>query len=130
MCADSTVISLLFHSLHHSLLSFRATSVLTSLPQELQDRVEKLKKRQKIKAPKSHRKVTRSQVQKKLIEAELRRQQQTVSQSSILTLINMSKSKTRPAADIEVPLFSKLKFSSSPSNKSLLSTVRHHNEAV
>jgi len=45
---------------------------------ELQDRVEKLKKRQKIKAPKSHRKVTRSQVQKKLIEAELRRQQQTL----------------------------------------------------
>lgn len=45
---------------------------------ELQDRVEKLKKRQKSKAPKSHRKVTRSQVQKKLIEAELRRQQQTL----------------------------------------------------
>lgn len=46
--------------------------------QELHQRVEKLKKRQKIKAPKSHRKVTRSQVQKKLIEAELRRQQQTL----------------------------------------------------
>lgn len=46
--------------------------------QELQDRVEKLKKRQKVKAPKTHRKVTRSQVQKKLIEAELRRQQQTL----------------------------------------------------
>jgi len=45
---------------------------------ELQDRVEKLKKRQKSKAPRSHRKVTRSQVQKKLIEAELRRQQQTL----------------------------------------------------
>jgi len=44
--------------------------------QELQERVERLKKRQKSKAPKLPKKTTKSQVQKKLIEADVRRQQQ------------------------------------------------------
>lgn len=46
--------------------------------QELQDRVERLKKRQKHKAPKIQKKHSKTQVQKKLLEAELRRQQQTL----------------------------------------------------
>lgn len=47
--------------------------------QELAQKVERLKKRQKSKAPKLPKKTTKAQVQKKLIEADLRRQQQTVS---------------------------------------------------
>jgi len=46
--------------------------------QELEARVERLKKRQKHKAPKIQKKHSKSQVQKKLLEAELRRQQQTL----------------------------------------------------
>lgn len=46
--------------------------------QELEERVERLKKRQKHKAPKLPKKVTKTQVTKKLMAAELRRQQQTL----------------------------------------------------
>ena len=46
--------------------------------EELNTRREKLKQRQKTKAPNLPKKISKSQVQRRLLEAELRRQQQTV----------------------------------------------------
>ena len=57
---------------------FYVSFLIFSVAQELQNRVERLKKRQKSKAPKLPKKTTKSQVQKKLIEADVRRQQQQV----------------------------------------------------
>ena len=56
--------------------------------EELNTRREKLKQRQKTKAPKLPKKISKSQVQRKLLEAELRRQQQTVTR---LDLYNKGK---------------------------------------